>query len=218
MKIIAIDGVMVNVKRDILGEIVTRLEPCLYIENKANSTDSEFDAFVTEQLMMQARQYTNEQILDGIELVLLVCWKIKEHGIPVLKHHAIYIDTAGFSEKIKAGRSLDQTLEETCQAFRLHTNSDIHYVDFPVRAETLTTAEIWTNPTGDEVRTIGSLCIGMGLYEVARFVGVAYDETKRDSATIRNWYRGSREANGSAIPYAAWAMLVERAGFGKIQY
>lgn len=62
----------------------------------------------------------------------------------------------------------------------------------------------WAQPTAEDVRAIISAA-GLTGSKAAHLVGVS------SSRTVRKWTGGER-----LIPYAAWAILCEAAGFGMI--
>lgn len=90
-----------------------------------------------------------------------------------------------------------------------------------IRPETLTPFGLdWAQPTGEEVREILRLC-GLSGSQAAALVGVS------DSRTVRKWSaydpvevekakQEGRKINMQRIPFAAWAILAECAGFGLI--
>jgi hypothetical protein len=62
----------------------------------------------------------------------------------------------------------------------------------------------WFCPTPEEIRVLIQV-IGLTGSQVARLTGV------KDSRQVRRWLGGDAQ-----ISFAAWAILVESAGFGKI--
>ncbi|NTZ86203.1 XRE family transcriptional regulator [Burkholderia metallica] len=83
---------------------------------------------------------------------------------------------------------------------------DVNDYHVQVRAECLRPGEVWTIPTGPEVRTVVDRC-GFSGRQAANFLGLA-DKSGRH---IRRWISGE-----SPIPYAAWALLCHAAGLGLI--
>lgn len=75
-----------------------------------------------------------------------------------------------------------------------------------VRSECLRPGEEWAVPTGPEVRTVIDRC-GFSGRKAASFLGLS-DKSGRH---VRRWISGE-----TPIPYAAWALLCERAGLGMI--
>ena len=71
-----------------------------------------------------------------------------------------------------------------------------------IRQETLTQAPQWVPPTADEIRQLIKMT-GMTGGEIAACVGVS-------GRRIREW------AAKGGIPYAAWAIMADVAGLGKI--
>lgn len=65
-------------------------------------------------------------------------------------------------------------------------------------------AEGWIHPTPEEIRGLIST-LGLTGSQVARLTGV------KDSRQVRRWLGGDAQ-----ISFAAWALLVESAGYGKI--
>lgn len=84
--------------------------------------------------------------------------------------------------------------------------------EMAVRKQTLQPARCWESPTPEEVREIIRLA-GMTHDEVSTLVGVSTQNKKtgRGSRTVRRWVSGE-----SLIPYAVWAILAYKAGFGII--
>lgn len=90
-----------------------------------------------------------------------------------------------------------------------------------IRDETLIPfGDDWTQPTGEEVRAMLAQCELTGS-EAAALVGV------KDGRTVRKWTsfdpdavaeakRLGKKHNMTPIPFAAWAILAERAGYGCI--
>jgi hypothetical protein len=62
----------------------------------------------------------------------------------------------------------------------------------------------WMQPMPSEVRTVLKIA-GLSNAEAARLVGVS------DGRILRRWTSGE-----SKVPYSAWAVLCEAAGFGRI--
>ena len=81
-----------------------------------------------------------------------------------------------------------------------------------IRPETLRPAAQWEPPTPDEIRELIRLT-GLTGGEVAAVLGLTPQGNKsgRGSRTVRRWTAGD-----TPIPYAAWALLAHRAGFGLI--
>lgn len=81
-----------------------------------------------------------------------------------------------------------------------------------IRPETLRPAAQWEAPTPDEIRELIRLT-GLNGSEVAAVLGLTPQANKsgRGSRTVRRWTGGD-----TPIPYAAWALLAHRAGFGLI--
>lgn len=76
-----------------------------------------------------------------------------------------------------------------------------------VRPECLRPADDgWEPPTAAEVRAIITKT-GMTGSEVARFLGI----NSKGSRVIRRWAGGEDH-----IPYSAWALLCDRAGYSRI--
>lgn len=74
-----------------------------------------------------------------------------------------------------------------------------------IRAECLLPyAEGWQQPNEEEIRAVIKQS-GMTGSEVARYVGIA------EGRTVRRWTGGE-----SDIPYAVWALLCDKAGYGQI--
>ncbi len=90
-----------------------------------------------------------------------------------------------------------------------------------IRPETLLPfGDGWAQPTGAEVREMLKRCELTGS-EAASLVGIS------DARTVRKWSafdpvevekskQEGRKTNMQRIPFAAWAILAERAGFGRI--
>lgn len=81
-----------------------------------------------------------------------------------------------------------------------------------IRPETLRPAVQWEPSTTDEIRELIRLT-GLAGAEVAILLGLTPQGNKsgRGSRTVRRWTAGD-----APIPYAAWALLAHRAGFGLI--
>lgn len=75
-----------------------------------------------------------------------------------------------------------------------------------IRPETLTEAEHWEMPTGAEIRAVIA-AVGLSGSGVSRVLGLG----SGGGRTVRRWVAGE-----SPIPYAAWALLCEMAGLGRI--
>ncbi|EGQ8544937.1 transcriptional regulator [Vibrio parahaemolyticus] len=75
-----------------------------------------------------------------------------------------------------------------------------------IRLECLRPAEKWERPTGEEIREVLRLAelTGGG---AARKVGLG----QKGDRTVRRWI-----GEETHIPYAAWALLCDMAGLGKI--
>lgn len=67
-------------------------------------------------------------------------------------------------------------------------------------------AESWVQPTGDEIRSVLRMA-GLTGALAANKLGLG----KNGDRTVRRWI-----GEESAIPYAAWALLCNFAGFGCI--
>ena len=90
-----------------------------------------------------------------------------------------------------------------------------------IRKETLRAfGPDWAQPTGLEVREMLKLCNLSGS-QAAKLVGVS------DGRTVRKWTSYNPEdvaaakaigkkINQQRIPFAAWAILAERGGFGRL--
>lgn len=90
-----------------------------------------------------------------------------------------------------------------------------------IRPETLVPfGDDWAQPTGHEVREMLKRCAFTGS-EAAALVGIS------DARTVRKWAsfdpvkvekakQEGRKTNMQRIPFAAWAILAEQAGFGCI--
>ena len=69
----------------------------------------------------------------------------------------------------------------------------------------------WECPTGDEIRRVLKLA-GLSGSEAAKVLGLHTSSSRNSGGrTIRRWTSGE-----TAIPYAAWAILCDLAGFGQI--
>lgn len=82
-----------------------------------------------------------------------------------------------------------------------------------IRQATLQPAHLWERPAGSEVRAMLDL-IGITDAEASDMLGLTPQDTKKSgygSRTVRRWTAGDAK-----IPYAAWAILAHRAGFGTI--
>lgn len=81
-----------------------------------------------------------------------------------------------------------------------------------LRAETLNPAPLWLQPTPEEVRELIRMT-GLTGGDVAALLGLTPQSNKsgRGSRTVRRWTAGDAQ-----IPYAAWALLAYKAGFGPI--
>jgi hypothetical protein len=75
-----------------------------------------------------------------------------------------------------------------------------------VRPECRQPAETWTPPTGEEIREVLRLAEFTG-GKAAKMLGLG---TKGDR-TVRRWI-----SEDTRIPYAAWALLCDCAGLGRI--
>lgn len=85
----------------------------------------------------------------------------------------------------------------------------------PPRPETRRKAEDnWAEPTANEIRTVLALA-ELNHYQAGLFLGLSVQPATENSGngcrTIRRWLSGD-----SKIPYAAWALLCDRAGLGQI--
>ena len=78
--------------------------------------------------------------------------------------------------------------------------------EFDIRPECLRPADVWTKPTGREVRAVLRLA-GFTGGIAAKKIGLG----ERGDRTIRRWIGGE-----SNIPYAAWALFCDYAGLGQI--
>lgn len=69
----------------------------------------------------------------------------------------------------------------------------------------------WQQPTPDEVRT--ALELAGQVFNKNKLTGSEAGRlTGVDARTIRKWTAPENEANHRPIPYAAWRLLIERAG------
>lgn len=90
-----------------------------------------------------------------------------------------------------------------------------------IRPETLIPFGLdWAQPTGEEVREILRLC-GLTGSQAAALVGVSDGRSVRkwcafDPVEVEKAKAEGRKTNMQQIPFAAWAILAERAGFGLI--
>lgn len=75
-----------------------------------------------------------------------------------------------------------------------------------IRPECLKPATHWCRPTGSEIRAVLQRA-GLTGKEAARILGLS----AKGDRTIRRWV-----GDDSPIPYAAWAILCDVAGFGQI--
>lgn len=78
--------------------------------------------------------------------------------------------------------------------------------DSNIRLECLRPAERWERPTGEEVREVLRLA-GLTGGGAARKIGLG----QKGDRTVRRWI-----SEDTHIPYAAWALLCDIAGLGKI--
>jgi hypothetical protein len=76
-----------------------------------------------------------------------------------------------------------------------------------IRHECLCPAERWTQPTGEEIREVLRLAGGLTGSKTAKTLGLG----AKGDRTVRRWI-----SEESPIPYAAWAILCDLAGFGPI--
>lgn len=81
-----------------------------------------------------------------------------------------------------------------------------------IRNETLQPAIYWAQASPEEVKEIIRLA-GFNGAEVAAYLGLAPQSAASGggSRTVRRWTAGDVK-----IPYAAWALLAYKAGFGAI--
>lgn len=81
-----------------------------------------------------------------------------------------------------------------------------------IRNEALQPAAFWAQASPEEVKEVIRLT-GMNGEEVAAYLGLAAQSAAsgRGSRTVRRWTAGEVK-----IPYAAWALLAYKAGFGPI--
>lgn len=83
-----------------------------------------------------------------------------------------------------------------------------------VPKQTLLPATEWTPPTADDVKAMLCIC-DLSQYQAGLYLGLAVQPATNRSGntcrTVRRWLNGE-----STIPYAAWALLADRAGFGEI--
>lgn len=90
-----------------------------------------------------------------------------------------------------------------------------------IRPETLVPfGDDWAQPTGAEVREMLKRCELKGS-EAAALVGVSGGRTVRkwaafDPVEVEKAKQEGRKTNMQRIPFAAWAILAECAGFGCI--
>lgn len=75
-----------------------------------------------------------------------------------------------------------------------------------VRLECLKPAELWTRPTGNEIKEVLRLA-GFTGSQAAKKLGLGQGADR----TVRRWTREETK-----IPYADWALLCWFAGLGKI--
>jgi hypothetical protein len=75
-----------------------------------------------------------------------------------------------------------------------------------IREGCLRGAALWVRPTGEELREVLRLA-GFSGSQAARVLGLGL----KGDRTVRRWTSGDSE-----IPYAAWALLCDFAGFGAI--
>ena len=79
-----------------------------------------------------------------------------------------------------------------------------------LRKELFVPAYRWTQPTGDEVHELIDY-LGMTEHEVALLLGLKPSKVSRGNSTVSRWKMGK-----GRIPYAAWALLAHKAGYGCI--
>lgn len=208
------------VSRDYFGSVETSFADTILIENKNQITKEQYVNFIVNKLLALSNDYSESELNNTVAgLELLITWQDTTDSQPKICFQSIFLETDNILDDAHDNNiSFHQALIARFKRFECYPNVDIIDVVYPVRAATLTGAKSWTNPTGTEVNILAKECCGMNILQVAEFIGVGFDRTKGDSTTVRTWYRGSRAANGSAIPYSAWSMLVERAGLGLIQY
>lgn len=88
-----------------------------------------------------------------------------------------------------------------------------------IRPQTLSSfGDSWMQPNGLEVREILKLCDLTG-NDAAALVGVKDGRTVRkwmsfDPAAVAEAKAAGKKHNMTPIPFAAWAILAERAGYG----
>lgn len=75
-----------------------------------------------------------------------------------------------------------------------------------IRLECLRPAEKWERPTGEEIREVLQLA-GLTGGGAAKKIGLG----QKGDRTVRRWI-----GEETHIPYAAWALLCDMAGQGKI--
>lgn len=96
---------------------------------------------------------------------------------------------------------------------KMESRADYSHLDhIKVRQETLLPANRWTQPTPEEVSKVLSLA-GLNGCGAAELLGLSIQGagSSRSSRTLRRWTSGDTK-----IPYAPWAVLVHKAGFGII--
>lgn len=81
-----------------------------------------------------------------------------------------------------------------------------------IRPETLSSAKSWVHPTPEEVKEVLVLA-QLNLGTASEFLGLTPQSatTGKVSRSMRRWTDGA-----TPIPYAAWALLVHKAGLGQI--
>ncbi|WP_425509581.1 transcriptional regulator [Xanthomonas albilineans] len=75
-----------------------------------------------------------------------------------------------------------------------------------IRPQCLRPAQCWTQPTGNEIRSVLRMA-GLTGGAAAKLLGLG----AKGDRTIRRWIGGD-----SQIPYTAWAILCDLAGLGLI--
>ncbi len=81
-----------------------------------------------------------------------------------------------------------------------------------IRVETLSAAKDWVQPTPEEIKEVLVLAqLNQG--SASEFLGLVAQSTTtgKVSRSMRRWTDGV-----TPIPYAAWALLVHKAGLGQI--
>lgn len=76
--------------------------------------------------------------------------------------------------------------------------------------KSLKPASQWVPPAPEHVRVVVE-ATGMTDRQVGEFLGLKPSATDRGNRTVRKWKAGK-----APIPYAAWALLAHKAGYGVI--